>query len=91
MEFFRFLVGQSAKLLAFKAFLDEIGAVALDGRPIVSRPEYFGSHCSRAGVSSANSFVQFSDDIGSLVGCQIFKEWSGIVLFFAGVGRPDWS
>ena len=78
MKFLRFLMGQSAKLLAFKTFLDEIGAVALDGRPVVSGPEYFGSHCSCAGVSSANSFVQLSDDIGSLVGCQTFKEWSGV-------------
>ena len=71
-------MGQSAKLLAFKAFLDEIGAVALDGRSVVSGLEYFGSHCSRAGMSSANSFVQLSDDIGSLVGCQTFEEWSSI-------------
>ena len=78
MEFLRLLMGQSAKLLAFKTFLDEIGAVTLDGRPVVSGPEYFGSHCPCAGVSSANSFVQFLDDIGSLVWCQTFKEWLGI-------------
>jgi len=71
-------MGQSAKLLAFKTFLDEIGAVALDGRPVVSDPEYFGCHYSCVGVSFANSFVQLSDDIGSLVGCQTFKEWSGV-------------
>jgi len=51
------LVSQSAKLLAFKALSDESSAITLDGRPIISGAEYLGSHCSRARMSTIDSFM----------------------------------
>jgi len=63
MQRFWLEVVQGTELLPLGAFLHKLYAVTLDGRQVIINPENFGSHRLCFGMVSADSFMDFLEDI----------------------------
>ena len=60
---------EGAELLAFGTFFHVLGTIPLDGRPVIACSQDFRGHRSCPRVVSADSFVDFSQDVlGLFVG-----------------------
>lgn len=49
-------------------------AVSLNGRPVIINPENFGSYCPGARITATYPFVDFLEDVLSIVFSDAFRQ-----------------